>query len=70
MSSVNITIPLPKNDAKLLMKEAKKQNRTFSGYIQKILNDHLEKQTPAIEVIPKRRKKVIIKRKKVIIKRR
>lgn len=44
MSSARITIPYPEEDAKLLVNEAKAQNRTFSGYMQNVITKHIKEK--------------------------
>lgn len=39
-----ITIPFNEEDSELLKKEAVNQGRTFSGYMQRILGDHIKKE--------------------------
>ena len=66
MGSERMTIPLNEDDAKLLQDEAENQGRTFSGYIQRVLHNHIEESEKICTTeTPKKKKKVrIIKRKR------
>ncbi|MCP4369878.1 MAG: hypothetical protein GY797_17450 [Deltaproteobacteria bacterium] len=40
----NIVIPYPEEEAELLKEEAKKQDRTFSGYMQSLIKNHIKEE--------------------------
>ena len=64
--SVRNTLPYDKDGAKILQDEAKRQGRSFSGFLQIILNEHIESTENAEgATIPEKSEKKIKKKKRI-----
>lgn len=63
MSVARMSIPFSEQEAELLRQEARRQGRTFSGYIQAVLSNHIDdvQKEKKIETSRERRRERTIK---------
>jgi len=64
MPAIRLTLSYDETKAKILKKEAKRQKRPFSNYLQRLFVEHIEKKKVTKKVTSVKKQKRVRRRKK------